>query len=541
MAFTEKTFSLLRESVKQSMQEDKKNGLITGDVVKLCVNNDTENDKPSVYILIQNLSAGRLFDLKTLSDDDRTVVRQMLELNDNRRLDNFTVKDGEIYVDVLDRVEVEEFAGRVIIEYKTVKKQTKFGRALRHIRPELSDKTIKTIVNEVKSRYANDLYVLFTSSHIQAHYRVLSAKQNLTSCMSKPAAFYGNVRPDTDEDAPSWERYIHPCEAYNDSPDLRLALVSRYHPDSAEFNKEGQYPFIARAIVNVKPDSEGEIMFPRVYGDECATRRLVNSNAFCCVSDALVGCRLHRIENDDGNYVMPYVDTGNIFNISDDENWYVVAEEGEGDYEVHHATGIVQEVERCYCEHCGRYHSNSEINDSIYVDHLNGCVYGDCRDEYEIPYGRDNYYYKHDYLIWSYYHDDYLHEDDAVQFISEITDMYDYVPDYIHEDDIGDDIVNLYEDYDWVAYADKRLCIETMQGHYYLDDLQDDYYEVAVVNARGDERYCDADEVTWSNYHDAYVPYELATHVESIDDYILDDCIEQFEQTQAEEVAHEAA
>lgn len=541
MAFTEKTFSLLRESVKQSMQEDKKNGLITGDAVKLSANNATENAKPTVYSLIQSLSTGRLFDLKTLSDDDRTVVGKMFELNDDRRLANFTVKDGEIYVDVLDRVEVDRFVDRVIIGYKTVKKQTKFGRALRHIRPELSDKTIKTIVNEVKSRYANDLYVLFTSSHIQTHYRVLSAKQNLTSCMSKPASFYGNVRPDTDKDAPSWERYIHPCEAYNDSPDLRLALVSRYHPDSAEFNKEGQYPFIARAIVNVKPTSKGEIMFPRVYGDECAIRRLTYSNAFRLASDALVGCRLYRIENDYGNYVMPYVDTGNSFDLSDDEDWFVVAEESAGDYEVYHATGIVQEAERCYCEHCGSYHNNREINDYIYVDHLNGCVYGDCMDEYEIPYGRNDYYHKYDYLIWSYYHEAYLHQGDAVQFISEITDGCDYGMDHIHEDDVGDDIVNLYEDYDGFAYADKRLCIETVQGHYYLYDLQDDYYELAVVNARGDERYYDADEVTWSNYHDAYVPYELATHVDSVDDYILDDCIEQFEQTQAEEVANEAA
>lgn len=538
MAFTEKTFSLLRESVKQSMQEDKKNGLITGDVVKL----SAKNDKPNVYILIQNLSAGRLFDLKTLSDDDRTVVRQMFDLDDDRRLDNFTVKDGEIYVDVLDRVEVEGFAGRVIIEYKTVKKQTKFGRALRHIRPELSDKTIKTIVNEAKSRYANGLYVLFTSSHIQTHYRVLSAKQNLTSCMSKPASFYGNVRPDTDEDAPSWERYIHPCEAYNDSPDLRLALVSRYHPDSAEFNKEGQYPFIARAVVNVKPDSEGGIMFPRAYGDECAMRRLTDSNAFRQASDALVGCRLHRIENDYGEYVMPYVDTGNSFNLSDDEDWYVVAEEDKGGYEAYHATGVVQEAERYYCEHCGNYHSNSDRDDFIYVDHLDGCVYGACMCEYEIPYGRDDYYCKHDYLIWSYYHHAYLHEDDAVQFISEITGGCAYDTDYIYEGDVDNyDIVRLYEDHDGFEYANKYLCKETMQGHYYLDGIQDDYYEVAVVNARGDERYYDADEVTWSNYHDAYVPYELATHVDSVDDYILDDCIEQFEQTQAEEVAHEAA
>lgn len=470
MAFTETTFSLLRESVKQSMQEDKQKGLPTGELLE---------SKPDT------------FGINTRLKDVFTDVRYITYAGGfitayNWVMDNLELSDGKIS------------AGNITLtvtlkkgEKPVTKKGIKLGKALKWVFPEAKDRVIKDKVACTTSKYTTR-YVLFTDRYIHKHYRVLSNTQDLKSCMSKHPEYYGIIRPGTTTSNPPWERYIYPTEPYNGSPNLRLALISKHHPDSKEFNKEGQYPFIARAIVKVGEDG---ISYGRVYGIENARTILADVGI---KNEGTEGGKLNIMYSVYNDIVAPYVDPHNSLN--NDGDHLIIDEYGE--YEIEHNRGILEtKYKGYYCDHCEEYHEYVDEDDYIYVDGV-GSVYGHCQDNYEIPYGRGEYYLTED-LYFSEYHDSYLHPDDAVGYIKSISGRFGVEVDYIHEDDV-DDICKLTVTYECYDYAHEDICVITEDGDVFIEGYQDDlYFEF-------EDKLYTLSKAVWSKAMGQYIPNSLA-------------------------------
>ncbi|MGR3808606.1 hypothetical protein [Pasteurella testudinis] len=472
MAFTEKTFSRLRESVRQSMLEDKQNNLNTGEVIEISQAND-------YGILYEISKAMRHFSLSSEADNRVT-----------RCLTNDIVKDGEIFVDVIDPTGVIK-----------PRKNMKVGKALRYLcaEHELSSDRLKSIVNSVKQN-TTQRWIMFTDRDIHTHYRVIAVKQNTTSCMSKKPEFYGRIRPGTEEGDPTWVRYIYPTEAYNHSPNLRLALLTDKDPNSKEF--DDGYPFIARAIVNI--DTYPPV-FARAYGVENADNYFNRELNHSCGIDGGLLC---IVRDEDGEIVAPYVDPDNRLDVKGE--YLRISDTGE--YEVMHSSGELDRVCECYCNHCNEYRDSCDENDYIYVEGL-GEVYGCCQHEYAKPYRWESYYLIDD-LYWSDHHDMFLHPDDALDVITSVSMRGDPKEDYIHECELGYTVVELQTEYGGIQYALKDLCVETVDDKWFLAAEQVELY------TEYNDYYYDVEDCSYSDYQCTLIPDNIAIRTPDGEDWI---------------------
>lgn len=573
MAFTEKTFSLLRESVKQSMAEDKENNLPTGEVIAHIPTQSDANinvayeidavlsrlvttsylsetltidevksyiaDKGQLSFIYKAVFEYRRFLQEWSANDSNDIVDILLTYIPKNVLISLYTFDGPVYDEfgegcwgirhVTSPVYFRPFKDitydgkNVIVDVRIfdekqqkvkIKKGMKLGKALRELIPDFEDEHIKRIVNGFVAKLA-PRYICFTKSHIHTHYRVLAVKQDLTSCMSKPASFYRNPRPgvDVDPDESPEIYYIHPCEAYNDSPNLRLALISPYHPDSEEYNKPDQYPFIARAICRI--DDDGDICFARAYGLESAQDVF---KAGLNRSDTNGGL-LNKIESTYGDHIMPYVDCHNSFN--DDGDYFVIDEYG--DYEIDHAEGVAQTKRRCYCAHCDEYHDDCDEYDGIWVNALDGYVYGSCQENYVRLVGRSDYYHVDD-CQWSDTYGGYIYNDDAIEFINEVVShRWGCVEtDYIDADDADcQDVAALEEPYKGYEYARKDLCTYVEDHGWYINEHEGEYFVLTI-----DDKPMLLDDVVYSDYYDGYISSDEAVQ-NSEGDWVLEDDLEE--------------
>lgn len=448
MAFTEVTFSRLRESVKQSMSDDKRNGLLTGEIIECVVADDISLNLLYNTVDELNLSGG-------------IMVYRFMRTAVSEGLTNPRLSGKNVVVDTFARTIV--FNDGTTVEVKA-KKGIRFGRALKDILGDkVQDDDIKKLVNRVNADLKPH-YIMFTDRDIHTHYRCLATTQSLTSCMSKKPDFYGRARPDTTSDDPIWERYIYPTEAYNGSPNLRLALITDKKPGSKEY--ETGYPFIARAIVKI---DDGEIEYVRAYGRETAERLFKENLTKRCSLD---GGLLRKVYDNNGDLVAPYVDREN--SLSNYDSDYLVIDDENGEYTVEHSTGFVEPKNTHYCEHCNDYHADTD--DAIFVVGL-GYVYGDCCEHYHNPIDRDDHYDRDD-LTWSEIHEDYVHDNDRIRFIAGVSNRGRLVDeDYIHEDYLDSyGVLELNIDYECSSYAVDTLCIVTEENTVYLQKHQNEYY-----------------------------------------------------------------
>ncbi|HHW7447812.1 TPA: hypothetical protein ACU16Q_002080 [Pasteurella multocida] len=151
MAFTEHTFSLLRESVKQSMLDDKQKGLPTGELLEF---------KPDTLDVVRYINY-MFSDVRYCKfDNTRTEADRWVE-NNLELLDAEVVDGGDVTLTVTKKG-----------EKPVTKKGIKLGRALKWLFPELSDDDIKRKVTQTTARYKT-MYVMFTDRFIHKHYRVL--------------------------------------------------------------------------------------------------------------------------------------------------------------------------------------------------------------------------------------------------------------------------------------------------------------------------------------------------------------------------------
>lgn len=582
MAFTEKTFSLLRESVKQSMAEDKENNLPTGEVIGYLpdqINIDVAceidaalissvttsylsktltvdevksyiEDKGQLSFIYKAVFEYRRFLQERSANDSNDIVDILLTYIPKNVLISLYTFDGPVYDEfgegcwgirhVTSPVYFRPFKDitydgkNVLVDVRIfdekqqkvkIKKSMKLGKALRELIPDFEDEHIKRIVNGFVAKLA-PRYICFTKSHIHTHYRVLAVKQDLTSCMSKPASFYRNPRPgvDVDPDESPEIYYIHPCEAYNDSPNLHLALISPYHPDSEEYNKPDQYPFVARAICRI--DDDGDICFARAYGLESA-KEVFSAELNHGSTD---GGLLNKIKSTYDDYVMPYVDCHNSFN--DDGDYFVIAEYGA--YEIDHAEGVAQPKKRCYCAHCGEYHDDCDEDDGIWVDALGGYVYGDCQENYVQPLGRGGDYYHIDECRWSNTYGEYVYEGDAVEFIDEVDHIWNVVEtDYVDAEDVDfQEVVILEKLYKGYEYARKDLCTYVEDHGWYINEHEGKYFVITI-----DDKPMLLDDVVYSDYYDGYISSDEAVQNSEGDRVLEDDLEEEKNNEQSVEAA----
>lgn len=173
--------------------------------------------------------------------------------------------------------------GTMVAFYTNEDKQRKdicdimrYGRYLTKYHPELNNEQIKELVADFEYAHGNNVEVLFGESQ-DDFIRAINEGPS-ESCM-QGMHFRGHV---------------HPAAAYAYG-DIKIAWIER----------DGN--ITARTLIN-KDTKE----FTRVYGDENRLKPALEDMGYTQAKQALIGCRLLKIENenDNGGYIMPYVDRG---------------------------------------------------------------------------------------------------------------------------------------------------------------------------------------------------------------------------------------
>ena len=105
------------------------------------------------------------------------------------------------------------------------------------------------------------------------------------SCMGKPAS--------------AFESSVHPVAAY-DSPDIAIAYVYNTKKDEV----------ISRACCNVN-----DKQFNRIFGERSTIAPFLYQQGYTENIDALVGCRIKKIADDNDEYIGPYIDADTDYQI----------------------------------------------------------------------------------------------------------------------------------------------------------------------------------------------------------------------------------
>lgn len=231
-------------------------------------------------------------------------------------------------------------------------------------------KHIQEIVKKAMNEIAElEMWVYFTTTKIPRHYKELSEKEDLRSCMSKSATYYGNTYLGKER---------HPLQGYEYAPDFRLALVSPLSPD--EIKNSTTYPFIARVMVFPTAGNDKNIGYAKAYGNE-KVHELLRSNF--SREDRVRGLKLYGVvcdyadpddpdtgsryikeyyddnENISAHVIAPFVDEwNNCLYFDEDDKTIITREDGvkvvrlvtgnaneddeDGYYSIFHGSGILQ-------------------------------------------------------------------------------------------------------------------------------------------------------------------------------------------------------
>lgn len=178
---------------------------------------------------------------------------------------------------------------------------------------------LKSLTNMLKSE-DECCWLYFTTTNIPKHYIEMRASQNLSSCMSKNAGYFGSSFGGS---------YRHPLMGYEYAPDYRLGLISRKSPE--EIKSSTEYPFILRVMVFPYKDSDMGMAYARYYGDESVgtllekhlpcVKKVKGLELFGMVSDELNPSDIdsatdelmneYRSENVEYHLVAPFIDGWN--------------------------------------------------------------------------------------------------------------------------------------------------------------------------------------------------------------------------------------
>jgi hypothetical protein len=261
----------------------------------------------------------------------------------------------------------------------------------------------------------------------------------------------------------SYRGHLHPAAIYgHDDHDTAWA------PDTEVlyFEKNGEIK--ARVVCNRHSKK-----CARIYGDVDKMYKAMGEIGYESVSNALVGSRVRRIEDDNGNgYLMAYIDAGtgsgggNLNFKYESDRYWMVGHEGTSSYVGYERNGVTSADEddddTQECGHCGDWFDNEEMT---YVEYHDRLVCQHCLDnEYVEAYNStrssrrdwmerdsviycedtDDYYSSNDVAAWhdvyecqlsGYYRElhnlvmtdmGYVSEDRAIQLDHEDADGNDY-------------------------------------------------------------------------------------------------------------------
>lgn len=262
-----------------------------------------------------------------------------------------------------------------------IETRTKPGRFLAKFFPNLTPDQVR--------QYAND-YLVATAPK-QLHFartrdEIITAIDEgpSESCQTR---WYYAKSPD---DRPWYRGHIHPAACYA-SGDFEVAYITDNNkPANLVDLHTGSQRITARAICNAKNKTVA-----RIYGDAAKLLPLLTSAGYAQVERALVGCRLLKIENEEGSgWIMPYVDAGigsgggclsvdERYDPDNDRTVWVLSESGEySTYAGYNNKGLLDadDEERYTCERCNATHDSE---DDIYYSEYEGTGYcSNCEDDF---------------------------------------------------------------------------------------------------------------------------------------------------------------
>lgn len=195
-----------------------------------------------------------------------------------------------------------------------------------HIRKELA--------NEFTAKYSTDsLELLFARTADEIEDVYLTGPE---SCMSKPANRYDSS--------------VHPVRVYA-AGDLAVAYLQTQPDDDSDPT------IVARCVC--WPE---ELIYTRIYGRHGANDKLqARLNNLGYKSGDLEGARLQKIDDGDGQYVMPYLDQGLCFN--DNGDYFAISVDGE--FAADNTNGLTSLRPRCTCDNCG---DPMDEDDQTYIE-----------------------------------------------------------------------------------------------------------------------------------------------------------------------------
>lgn len=317
--------------------------------------------------------------------------------------------------------------------YKLDKQTIKIGKLVKRMNSKLTDKEVLEIAEKFISK---TYYLYYTNQNVDLIYRTMRQERDLSSCMAYSPRSYNRL----DDDG----NYIHPVQAYNDSPNLRLLVACKEKLENIKLDDKTKLPFYARSIVNVQTKAA-----PRSYGEPNITfllNRLFDKKYLC-------GGLLTKIYDRYNGLVCPYIDGENCVDV--EKNYIKIVYNGE--FQPDHSTGSLDNGNST-CDCCGdRFDSE---NEGAYIDDRLVC--GQCLDNEYTFITYDDLY-------------EYVHNDDVV--------YCEILGEHIRE---CDSILCLSDDnYYPVDHEDIYICDHS--GDYYLiDDLVSVEYEHYHIDLKGE-------------------------------------------------------
>ena len=178
-----------------------------------------------------------------------------------------------------------------------IETRTKPGRFLAKFFPNLTPDEVRT--------YANDYLVATAPKRLYLSSTMGDIITAIDEGPSESCQTRGHYDKSPD-DSPWYAGHIHPAACYA-SGDFEVAYITDNNkPASLVDLHAGAQRITARAICNATNKTVA-----RIYGDVAKLLPLLTSAGYAQVERALVGCRLLKIENENGSgWIMPYVDGG---------------------------------------------------------------------------------------------------------------------------------------------------------------------------------------------------------------------------------------
>lgn len=351
------------------------------------------------------------------------------------------------------------------------------GRYLKKFYPHLSEDEVRAFANRhVTMNRPVEVKIARTESECV---RVVGEGPS-ESCMCN--RFHSGHTDDT----PWYRGHVHPAAIYGSSED-----DPTWATDTEILYFEVDDEIKARVICNAVTKK-----CARIYGDAEKLLPAIQRMGYSQEVNALVGARVRRIENEDGDgYIMAYVDAGlgsgggYLYAESDGRHW-VLGTDGISTYVGYESRGVTfggDDEDEFQCTCCGDYYNADEATTTVDGPVCESCL----NDEYVEARGQYGYeFVRTDDAVYCHSNCDHYVADDAAHFdvyMCEVSNEYYKLDDlystsiglvhgnYVKELDVPDQEGN-----DWACQDDTALTHDGRTVH--VDEAVADVFEHRVYH-----------------------------------------------------------